>query len=583
MAITAPTPIAALPAAPDPNDRATFNARAYPWAAAQAVMVTETNAVAENVFNNATEAAALATTASSQVALASAAANYKGLWSSLSGALNMPATVSHNGNYWALNANLANVATATPGVSGSWQALNVGAGGATETSSAVDVTLTAASYRVQAVAMTASDKSVTLPNATTLSTGAELFVIKNTGAIAFVVRDAAGLMLTNLKPGKCSAFHLSNASTSSGAWAMTGDGIADTIFQATALTVTATASSQVSVTALSATQSLATWYNAGGFLATCTLNISGTTITAGAVLTTGETLHNTCRTKVMAMSATQALVVYTALTTTYLRAMTLNVSGTTVTAGAALAVSSLATGWLDLTMMSATQAIVVYPGTSGYGEARTLNISGTTVTAGAACVALAQAAVPGSVTALSSTQAVASYGSSNTIIYHYLLTVSGTTITAGASPAITAGGNYILAAAKVSSTQAIVFSADSTVYTPRFVLLEISGATVVVKDIIEFYGSEAMSFAGITPIGSGRFMVLHTFRGGNVLSWRLGLQFLRVHDSQITLATNYETIKNAAADGSRIASLCTLNANKMLAAYAEPTGYIQTRVLEIGA
>ena len=97
MPVTAPPTITALPAAPDPNDRATFNARAYPWAAAQAVMVTETNAVAENVFNNATEAAALATTASSQVALASAAANYKGLWSSLSGALNMPASVSHNG------------------------------------------------------------------------------------------------------------------------------------------------------------------------------------------------------------------------------------------------------------------------------------------------------------------------------------------------------------------------------------------------------------------------------------------------------------------------------------------------------
>lgn len=582
MAITAPTPIAALPAAPDPNDRATFNARAYPWAAAQAVMVTETNAVAENVFNNATEAAALATTASSQVALASAAANYKGLWSSLSGALNMPATVSHDGNYWALNANLANVATATPGVSGSWQALNVGAGGATETSSAVDISLSAASYRVQAVAMTVADKSVTLPNATTLQVGGALFVVKNTGLMAFVVRDAAGLMLTNLKPGKCSAFHLSNASTSSGAWAMTGDGIADTIFQATALTVTSTASSQVSVTALSATQSLATWYNASGFLETCTLNISGNTVTAGTVLVTGSAL-NASRTKVVAMSSTQALVVYTAITTTYLMAMTLNVSGTTVTAGAALAVSSLATGWLDLTMMSATQAIVVYPGTSGYGEARTLNISGTTVTAGAACVAMAQAAVPGSVTALSSTQAVASYGSSNILVYHYLLTVSGTTITAGASPPITAGGNLVLAAAQVSSNQAIVLSADNTAYTPRFVLVEISGATVIVKDIIEFYGLEVMNFAGITPIGAGRFMVLHTFKGGNALSWRLGLQFLRVHDSQITLATNYETIKNAAADGSRIASLCTLNANKMLAVYAEPTGYIQTRVLEIGA
>lgn len=116
MAITAPTPIAALPAAPDPNDRATFNARAYPWAAAQAVMVAATNAVATNVFNNATEAKNSADAAATAIATT----NYKGNWSSLTGALNMPASVSHAGTFWVLASNLANVTTATPGVSASW-------------------------------------------------------------------------------------------------------------------------------------------------------------------------------------------------------------------------------------------------------------------------------------------------------------------------------------------------------------------------------------------------------------------------------------------------------------------------------
>lgn len=63
---------------------------------------------------------------------AQAAADYKGLWSSLTGALNKPATVTHNGAFWALNNNLANVTTSTPSitnadwafVSGSrWQAI----------------------------------------------------------------------------------------------------------------------------------------------------------------------------------------------------------------------------------------------------------------------------------------------------------------------------------------------------------------------------------------------------------------------------------------------------------------------------
>jgi len=46
---------------------------------------------------------------------------YKGLWTALTGALNRPASVFHAGAYWALNANLANVTTAVPGVSASWQ------------------------------------------------------------------------------------------------------------------------------------------------------------------------------------------------------------------------------------------------------------------------------------------------------------------------------------------------------------------------------------------------------------------------------------------------------------------------------
>lgn len=47
---------------------------------------------------------------------ADAAANYKGDWSSLTGALNKPATVTHAGGFWALKNNLANVTTSTPSI-----------------------------------------------------------------------------------------------------------------------------------------------------------------------------------------------------------------------------------------------------------------------------------------------------------------------------------------------------------------------------------------------------------------------------------------------------------------------------------
>lgn len=55
---TTPPSITALPTPPDPNDRATFNTRAYPWSVAQQTLATEVGAVAANVFANATEAQA---------------------------------------------------------------------------------------------------------------------------------------------------------------------------------------------------------------------------------------------------------------------------------------------------------------------------------------------------------------------------------------------------------------------------------------------------------------------------------------------------------------------------------------------
>ena len=60
---------------------------------------------------------AVATAAALSADAAANLADFKGTWSSLTGALNKPATVLHNGSYWALLNNLANVALSEPGVS----------------------------------------------------------------------------------------------------------------------------------------------------------------------------------------------------------------------------------------------------------------------------------------------------------------------------------------------------------------------------------------------------------------------------------------------------------------------------------
>lgn len=50
------------------------------------------------------------------------AVNYKGIWSSLSGALSIPASVWHNGEFWILLESISNVSANEPGVSPVWAA-----------------------------------------------------------------------------------------------------------------------------------------------------------------------------------------------------------------------------------------------------------------------------------------------------------------------------------------------------------------------------------------------------------------------------------------------------------------------------
>ena len=65
MSVTVPPTIAALPTPPQTSDPSTFDARADALVAALPTLVTETNAVADNVYDNAVDAASNATAAAS--------------------------------------------------------------------------------------------------------------------------------------------------------------------------------------------------------------------------------------------------------------------------------------------------------------------------------------------------------------------------------------------------------------------------------------------------------------------------------------------------------------------------------------
>lgn len=79
-----------------------------------------TQETADQTEDWANEAEASALASSNSAGTAVTTANFKGAWSSLSGALAVPATVYHSGKYWQLLENIGDVATEQPGVSTKW-------------------------------------------------------------------------------------------------------------------------------------------------------------------------------------------------------------------------------------------------------------------------------------------------------------------------------------------------------------------------------------------------------------------------------------------------------------------------------
>lgn len=134
--------IPALPPIPQRNDPATFADRGDAFLAALPAWATAVDAVAVAVDADAAaaaasqaiatakanDAAASALDALTQANNAGAAANFKGNWSALTGAMNIPATVYHLQTYWQLAANTADITTIVPGTSSQWLPIGGGQG-----------------------------------------------------------------------------------------------------------------------------------------------------------------------------------------------------------------------------------------------------------------------------------------------------------------------------------------------------------------------------------------------------------------------------------------------------------------------
>lgn len=115
------------------------------------------------------------------------------------------------------NATFGNV-TVSGTISGTISGLN-GIGGATPTG---NVVLTSSSTGAQSITSTAYGQTVTLPAATTLSTGANLYNINNTGGYPLTILDNAGNILGFAYPYSAVIVGLASNSTAAGVWNLSG-------------------------------------------------------------------------------------------------------------------------------------------------------------------------------------------------------------------------------------------------------------------------------------------------------------------------------------------------------------------------
>lgn len=138
---TQPDPITQLPDNPSRNDApSTFIADADAHVAALDQFTDDVNSAGTVTYNNAVEAAASAQASANSASAsalsasesdgyaqnAQASANHKGHWSGLTGAINKPSSVTHDGLDWTLLVNLPDVTASEPGVTSDWQVLNAG-------------------------------------------------------------------------------------------------------------------------------------------------------------------------------------------------------------------------------------------------------------------------------------------------------------------------------------------------------------------------------------------------------------------------------------------------------------------------
>ena len=251
------------------------------------------------------------------------------------------------------------------------------AGGATETTTSADITLTSSSNRLQKAIQSGSGNSFILPNATTIGTpGANIFQLVNSGSSTqqMYIENNSGGFIYKLSVGESVPIGLSNNSNANTGWTVNDS---DGYYQRTLPTVVTTGTvwadfygtiSGVGIDSLSSTASIISYSilnTTSGFMDVYAVvaTRSGNTFTFGTPLLIYSGTASTSQagpSSVVALSSTTALIqnsIINSTSPTSIQIFGLTISGTTITKTATALVPT-GTAVMRMRRITSTQAVV---------------------------------------------------------------------------------------------------------------------------------------------------------------------------------------------------------------------------------
>ena len=247
-----------------------------------------------------------------------------------------------------------------------------------------------------------------------------------------------------------------------------------TLTAGSAFTVSSDTPNYIFVSALSSTQVVCTWQNStiGNYIQTCTINISGTTITSVGT-TVNLTALGSTDTAVAGLTSTTAMTIYSKNYAGFPNALSLrflSISGTSITAGGEIRVGDKQDNQLWAYPINATSMICCLQRESYTVQMFIAGSSGTTATAGNMISIDGQSCSFPSITALSPTRAVMVW-TGNGGAQSAVLAINGLSLSIGQTAVVNSGsGGNQKSVCPLSSTKAVIAFMGTSGYLQAAVL-----------------------------------------------------------------------------------------------------------------